>query len=133
MRVYRKPAGIVGDNGTEFTGRAILTRANANDAEWHYINLGEPQQNSFSESFKFSLRTPRQIALQSLPDNGRAAEQKCFNSLDDSRQKMALWRYDDNQVRPHSSLDNSTPTQARRTPAQTDYQGYEAQTRKLSL
>ncbi|WP_141194901.1 integrase core domain-containing protein, partial [Maliponia aquimaris] len=36
-------------------------------------------------------------------------------SLDDARRKLALWRYDDNAVRPHSSLANQTPQQARRT------------------
>jgi hypothetical protein len=37
-----------------------------------------------------------------------------FDSLDDARRKFALWRYDDNHVRPHSSLGNKTPTEARR-------------------
>ncbi|TRW92763.1 transposase, partial [Paracoccus sp. M683] len=30
------------------------------------------------------------------------------------RRKLALWRYDYNTVRPHSSLGNQTPQQARR-------------------
>jgi hypothetical protein len=34
VRVYGKPAGIVSDNGTEFTSQAILKWANENDAEW---------------------------------------------------------------------------------------------------
>tara|TARA_R100000789_G_scaffold100430_1_gene110598 strand:- start:1199 stop:1459 length:261 start_codon:yes stop_codon:yes gene_type:complete len=37
-----------------------------------------------------------------------------FDSLDDARKKLALWRYDYNRVRPHSSLDNQTPAEARR-------------------
>jgi len=33
----------------------------------------------------------------------------------DARRKLALWRYDYNNVRPHSSLGNQTPAQVRRT------------------
>ena len=54
------------------------------------------------------------------------------------------WRYDYNNVRPHSSLGNQTPAEARRALeqfegsahaalAQTDDEEYEIQTRKLSL
>jgi len=35
-------------------------------------------------------------------------------SLADARRKPAMWRYDYNNVRPHSSLANRTPAQARR-------------------
>jgi len=62
----------------------------------------------------------------------------------DARRKLALWRYDYNQVRPHSSLDNKTPAEARRALeqfegsahdalAQNEDEEYETQTRKLSL
>lgn len=40
--------------------------------------------------------------------------EEIFDSLDDARRKLALWRYDYNTVRPHSSLNNQTPQQARR-------------------
>ena len=66
-----------------------------------------------------------------------------FDSLDDARRKRALWRYDYNHVRPHSSLGNKTPAEARRAlelkgsaPATLDQAGshqYENQTRRLSL
>jgi putative transposase len=67
-----------------------------------------------------------------------------FESLEDARRKLALWRYDYNHVRPHSSLGNQTPADARRTLeqfegsapgalAQTETEEYENQTRKLSL
>ena len=69
---------------------------------------------------------------------------ECQQALDDARRKLALWRYDYNNVRPHSSLGNQTPAEARRALeqfegsahaalAQTDDQDYEIQTRKLSL
>jgi len=71
-------------------------------------------------------------------------EGEMFDSLRDARQKLALWRYDYNNVRPHSSLGNQTPAEARRTLeqfesstpgalAQTDDEEYENQTSKLSL
>ncbi|MER5174123.1 integrase core domain-containing protein [Thioclava kandeliae] len=60
------------------------------------------------------------------------------------RRKLALWRYDYNAVRPHSSLRNQTLLEARRTLeqfagsatgalAQNDRPDYQSQTRRLSL
>ena len=40
--------------------------------------------------------------------------EEIFDTLTDARQTLALWRYDDNNVRPHSSLGNKTPAEARR-------------------
>ena len=131
VRVYGKPASIVSDNGTEFTSRAILRWANDNAVDWHYIDPGKPQQNAFIESFNGSLRD-------------ELLNEEWFDSLDDARRKLALWRYDYNNVRPHSSLENQTPAEARRALeqfegsahdalAQNEDDEYEIQTRKLSL
>ena len=131
VRVYGKPACVVSDNGTEFTSRAILKWAGDNNVDWHYIDPGKPQQNGFIESFNGSLRD-------------ELLNEELFDSLDDARRKLALWRYDYNNVRPHSSLGKKTPAEARRalekfegsahdTLAQTDTKKYEIQTRKLSL
>ena len=73
----------------------ILKWANENDVEWHYIDPGKPQQNAFIESFNGSLRD-------------ELLNEEWFDSLDDARRKLALWRYDDNHVSPHSSLGNKT-------------------------
>lgn len=102
IRLYGKPGCIVSDNGTEFTSRAILKWADENTVPWHYIDPGKPQQNAFIESFNGSLRD-------------ELLNEEIFDSLDDARRKLALWRYDYNTVRPHSSLANQTPQQARRT------------------
>jgi len=70
--------------------------------------------------------------------------EEMFESLEDARRKLALWRYDYNTVRPHSSLGNQTPLEARRTLdqfegsapgalAQNTDEEYENRTRKLSL
>ncbi|OLS52149.1 integrase core domain-containing protein, partial [Rhodovulum sulfidophilum] len=67
-----------------------------------------------------------------------------FDSLDDARRKLALWRYDYNAVRPHSSLGSKTRLEAHRTLeqfegsapsalAQNDHSDYQSQTRRLSL
>ncbi len=80
-----------------------------------------------------------------------------FDSLDDTRRKLALWRNDYNNPlgtllcnalpdsgQTDSSLENQTPTEARRALeqfegpaidalAQTDHEECENQTRKLSL
>ncbi|WP_397586998.1 IS3 family transposase [Sphingobium fuliginis] len=101
VRLYGKPACIVSDNGTEFTSRAILKWASENRVEWHYIDPGKPQQNAFIESFNGSLRD-------------ELLNEELFDSLADARRKLAVWRYDYNNVRPHSSLGNRTPAQARR-------------------
>lgn len=101
------------------------------DIQQHYIDPGKPQQNAFIESFNGSLRD-------------ELLNEEIFETLDDARRKLALWRYDYNHVRPHSSLGNQTPAEARRALeklegsahdalAQRDDQEYETQTRKLSL
>ncbi len=131
IRFYGEPASIVSDNRTEFNSRAILKWANENGVEWHYIDPGKPQQNAFFESFNGSLRD-------------ELLNEEMFDSLDDARRKLALWRYDYNNVRPLSSLDNKTPAEARRALeqfegsapaalAQTDNKEYENQTRRLSF
>ena len=77
--------------GTEFTSRAILKWADENIVPWHYIDPGKPQQNAFVESFNGSLRD-------------ELLNEEIFDSLSDARRNLALWRYDYNTVRPHSSF-----------------------------
>ncbi|PZX22820.1 putative transposase, partial [Rhodobacter capsulatus] len=103
---------------TEFTSKAILKWANVNKVEWHYIDPGKPQQNGFIESFNGSLRD-------------ECLNEEIFDSLADARRTLALWRYDYNHVRPHSSLGNQTPAEARRALEQSETDHY--QTQGLSL
>jgi putative transposase len=79
VRLYGKPASIVSDYGTEFTSRAILKWASENGVDWHYIDPGKPQQNAFIESSNGSLRD-------------ELLSEELFDSLDDARRKLALWR-----------------------------------------
>ena len=87
--------------GTELTSSAILSWSKERNVEWHYIDPGKPQQNAFIESFNGSL-------------HDELLNEELFDSLADARPKLAIWRYDYNNVRPHSSLGNRTPTQERR-------------------
>ncbi len=130
VRLYGKPACIVSNNGTEFTSRTILKWADRNGVDWHYIDPGKPQQNAFIESFNGSLRD-------------ELLNEELFDTLDDARRKLALWRYDYNNVRPHSSLGNRTPKQARQALelfegsalaalAKPETDDYQNQTRRLS-
>jgi putative transposase len=107
VRIYGKPAYIVSDNGTEFTRKAILKWANDNGVKWHYIDPSKPQQNGYIESFNGSLRD-------------ECLNEEIFDSLTDARRKLSLWRYDYNNVRPHSSLGNQPPAEARRALEQFD-------------
>lgn len=101
VRLYGKPENIVSDNGTEFTSKAVLKWAQKMDINWHYIDRHansvqsrrrKPQQNAFIESFNGSLRD-------------EFLNEEIFDTLDEARRALALWRYDDNNVRPHSSFD----------------------------
>ena len=90
------PAVIVCDNGPEFTGRALDAWAYARGVQLHFIRPGKPIENAFVESF-----------------NGRLREEclnvSWFQNLFDARRKIAAWRREYNQERPHSSLDYRTP------------------------
>ncbi len=66
------------------------------------IDSDKPQQNAFIEPFNGSPRDELLI------------KEEIFDSLDEARRKLTLWRYDYNTVQPHSSLVNQTPQQARR-------------------
>ncbi len=102
IRLYGCPQSIVSDNGTELTSRAMLDWQNVNAVRWHYIAPGKPTQNAFVESFNGRLRD-------------ELLNEEVFQSLADARQKLARWRYDYNNVRPHSAHGGKPPATARRT------------------
>lgn len=51
-----RPSTVVSDNGTEFTGVAILRWSQDRLIDWHYGAPGKPMQNGFIESFNGSFR-----------------------------------------------------------------------------
>jgi putative transposase len=93
-----KPGMIVSDHGTEFTSNAILSWANENKVEWHYIAPGKPMQNGFCESFNGRMRD--ELLNETL-----------FFGLDHAKAAIGAWADDYNHERPHSSLGYATPAE----------------------
>ena len=94
----KRPLMIVSDNGPELTSMAILKWWQVNFIEWHYIDLGKPQQNAFVESFNGRLRD--ELLNETL-----------FTSLAHARAMLAAWKHDYNTSRPHSGLGWLTPSE----------------------
>ena len=98
IRQRGKPGMIVSDHETEFTSNAILSWANENKIDWHYIAPGKPMQNGFCESFNGRMRD--ELLNETL-----------FLGLKHAREKISAWASDYNHRRPHSSLGYKTPSQ----------------------
>lgn len=80
------------DNGTEFASRAMDLWAYANSVHLDFIRPGRPVENGYIESFNGKLRD-------------ECLNVEVFFTLADAREKLALWRADYNQHRPHTALD----------------------------
>jgi putative transposase len=93
-----KPGAIRLDNGPELTSRHFLAWALEWQIELRHIQPGKPTQNAHAESF-----------------HGRFREEclrvNWFVNLFDARRKIAAWRQDYNEQRPHSSLGYRTPAE----------------------
>jgi putative transposase len=96
----RVPKRIQVDNGSEFISKAMDRWAYDNDIVLDYSRPGKPTDNAFIESFNGSFRD-------------ECLNMHWFLSLDDAREKIEAWRLDYNEFRPHSALDNMTPTEYR--------------------
>ncbi|KAB0573874.1 IS3 family transposase [Ideonella dechloratans] len=90
------PKTIKTDNGSEFISKAMDRWGYERQVELDFSRPGKPTDNARVESFNGRLR------------------QECLNthwflSLDDAKAKIAAWRADYNENRPHSALGWSTP------------------------
>ena len=72
--------------------------------DWRYIAPGKPQQNAFVESFIGRLRD-------------QLLNEETFEDLAQARRLLERWRFDYNNVRPHSAHAGLPPAQARRLAA----------------
>jgi putative transposase len=91
-----RPEALRSDNGPEVSSRHYLAWCVERRIGTIHIQPGRPMQNGHVESFHGRLRD------------------ECFNvnwfwNLWDARRKIAAWKIDYNQHRPHSSLKYRTP------------------------
>ena len=100
-----KPLTIRCDNGPEFTSRHFLAWALERKIEVVHIEPGKPVQNAHVESFHGKLRD-------------ECLNASWFRNLFEARAKIAAWREEYNEERPHSSLGYLPPKEfARRIAA----------------
>jgi putative transposase len=97
-RTHPLPKAIVQDNGTEFTSGAFMAWAERRGIDLRFIQPGKPNQNAFVESFNGKFRD-------------ECLNAHWFSTLDDARRAIEAWRVDYNDVRPHSSLDETPPAE----------------------
>ena len=96
VRERGRPTTIRCDNGPEFAGRLLDQWAYFNRVGLDFSRPATPTDNAFIESFNARLR------------------QECLNaswflSVPDARFRLAAWRRESNEERPHSALGNLTP------------------------
>lgn len=96
VRERGRPTTIRCDNGPEFAGRLLDQWAYFNRVGLDFSRPATPTDNAFIESFNARLR------------------QECLNaswflSLPDAHARLAAWRREYNEDRPHSALGNLTP------------------------
>jgi len=92
------PKSIRVDNGPEFVSKSLDWWAYFNKVTLDFSRPGKPTDNAFIESFNGKFRT-------------ECLNQHWFMSLKDAQERFDDWRKDYNEVRPHSSLGNRTPTE----------------------
>jgi len=91
-----QPKAIRCDNGPELTSRHFLAWCVERQIELIHIQPGKPTQNPHVESFHGRLRE-------------ECLTISWFQNLFDARGKIAAWRKEYNEERPHSSLGYRTP------------------------
>jgi len=93
-----KPERIRSDNGPEMTSRHYLAWGVEKQMELIHIQPGKPMQNGPIESFNGKLRD-------------ECLNVSWFQNLFDARRKIAAWKTEYNEARPHSSLEYRTPAE----------------------
>jgi putative transposase len=90
------PVFITVDNGSEFAGEGMDLWSELRHVQLAFIRPGKPTENGYIESFNGRLRD-------------ECLNVESFRTMAEVRGKLAAWREDYNQHRPHSSLGDLTP------------------------
>ena len=91
-----RPHSLRCDNGPELTSRHFLAWWVERKIQLVHIEPGRPMQNGRVESFQGKFRD-------------ECLNVSWFRNLWEAREKVATWRREYNQARPHSSLGYQTP------------------------
>ena len=86
------------DNGPEFSGKALDQWAHQQGVKLQFSRPGKPTDNAMIETFNAKVRA-------------ECLDQHWFTSLQEAKQQIEAWRREYNEQRPHSSLDNQTPSE----------------------
>lgn len=97
MSVRGVPKILRSDNGPEFVSHALLRWAASHGLDMALIEPGKPWQNGVAESFNGKFRD-------------ECLSMEWFRSRAEAKVVIESWRRHYNDVRPHSSLGNLTPT-----------------------
>lgn len=97
MSVRGVPKILRSDNGPEFVSNALLRWATNQGLDMALIEPGKPWQNGVAESFNGKFRD-------------ECLSMEWFRSRAEAKVVIESWRRHYNDVRPHSSLGNLTPT-----------------------
>ena len=92
-----KPESIRVDNGPEFIAERLKSFCKYQHIELDFITPGKPTENALIERFN---KTVRQEVLNI----------NYFPTLIDAKKILEQWQYDYNNNRPHSGINNMTPT-----------------------
>ena len=103
IKEFGTPNTIRLDNGPEFISKELDLWAYMRGVTLDFSRPGKPTDNSFIESFNGKFRA------ECLNTNW-------FMSLDEAQEKCEAWRRDYNDVRPHSSIGNKTPSELHPSP-----------------
>jgi putative transposase len=98
LKDRERPQRIRCDNGPELTSRHFLAWCIENRIDLHHIQPGRPMQNGHVESFHGKLRD-------------ECLNTSWFRNLFDARRRIAAWKREYNEHRPHSSLRYRTPSE----------------------
>ncbi len=92
------PARIVLDNGPEFRSTRLDAWAYEHGVALEFIQPGKPIQNAVMESYNGRMRD-------------ELLNQHWWRSIAEARDAVDAYRQDFNEIRPHSALDNDTPSE----------------------
>ena len=98
VSVHGAPKYLRSDNGPEFVSRAILRWLTGEQINTAHIDPGKPWQNGSNESFNGKFRD-------------ECLSMEWFTNRMDAKIFIENWRRHYNEVRPHSSLGNLTPSE----------------------